>query len=119
MLRNGSIIAIVLIVISFMAFRVLWRGSSYENFDQEKWKLQKNERWKMASGLLENKLLIGKDSSQIKALLGEPDNRTDSISQWVYDMGGGVQGLGFHFDYLKVRYKDGVVADVVHYKAWD
>jgi len=88
-------------------------------FDRERWLQNVNDRWKMAPDLIKRQLLTGKDSSDVKALLGEPTGRIDSVGRWVYYMGEGVWGFGAHFDHLNVVFKEGTVAEVIHLKARD
>jgi len=76
-------------------------------FDQKKWQEDKTNRWRLASGLVDNKILEHKDSNQVLLLLGQPDTRIDTQQQWIYQTGGG--GLGFLFHYLDITYKDGKV----------
>jgi hypothetical protein len=88
-----------------LIFFTISHDRSY-SFSTERWNTKKNERWQMAESLVESKVLISKDSSQIKNLLGVPEQRNDSLHQWSYDMGQGGGGLGFRFHTLLVTYRN-------------
>lgn len=84
-------------------------GEKTYAFNQKKWQEDKTNRWRMASGLVDNKLLEHKDSNQVLLLLGQPDIRIDSQQQWIYQTGAGGGELAFLFHYLDITYKDGKV----------
>ncbi len=83
-------------------------------FDSDRWKENKNERWRMESDLLENRILEHKDSNQVKQLLGQPDHRNGALNQWTYNMGQGGGGLGFLFHALLLTYDKGQVKTIQH-----
>lgn len=92
------------------------------NFDKNSWLLDETKRYEMADNIINKKQLIGKDTNQIKALLGDtPLKYPESANQvtWTYDMGMGGGGLGFLFHSLGVKFKDNRVILVEHYEIKD
>jgi len=94
-----------------------------KDFKQEEWLINKDERFQMANDIIERKILIGKDTSQVKLILGAvdwSDNnwQPDSINTWTYDMGMG-GGLGFTFNHLYVKFEKDKVFSVEHIRIDD
>ncbi len=91
-----------------------------EVFNREDWMKEEQKRLPMATDMIRSKMLIGKDTNQVKQLLGNPAWRTDSTYQpgyrnvWVYDMGWGTAGLGFAWHLLNIRFDKTRVIDVDH-----
>lgn len=95
------------------------------DFDKSKWLTDREGRFQMAGDIISSKMLVSKDTNQVKQMLGEPtwgsDSkwRLDTINTWTYDMGMGGGGLGFLFHYLIIKFdKENVVA-VEHSKIRD
>lgn len=95
---------------------------SYEpqkDFNITTWSTDK-ERYQMADDLIERKVLVGKDSSEVKAMLGSPERRSDSTNQvelrdsWTYDMGMGSFGFGVKFHTLIIKFHENKVSEVIH-----
>ena len=120
----GKLIAtIVLALVLYLAtvnifFRILFHEPSKE-FDKATWKADTVKRYQMADNIINEKILISKDSSQVKELLGIPAWKNDSLQTWIYDMGMGGGGLGFLFHQLKVEFSDNKVIHVIHGKIMD
>jgi len=74
-----------------------------KNFDKTKWLTDKEERYQMVDDIIESKMLIGKDTNQVKQILGEPPWRDETAKKWTYDMGCGGGGLGFLFHNLDLN----------------
>jgi hypothetical protein len=111
------IIGAVAILLPIALYGLIFFTITHEpsgNFSKEKWNAKKTERWQMAGSLVKSKILMDKDSLQIKNILGPPDQRKDSLGQWYYDMGAGGGGLGFRFHSLLIIYRDGRVFKVEH-----
>ena len=89
-----------------------------KKFDTKVWRTETNKRFQMADNIIDSKLLIEKDTNQIKQLLGEPTER-DSLTNWTYNMGQGGGGLGFLFHSLIVSFENEKVTRVVHAKIQD
>ena len=90
---------------------------SYEprrDFDKKKWMENPGKRYYMSKDLIDNELM-GKDTTQLKELLGSPERQ----GIWVYQMGEGSGGLGFIFHSLSIRLEQGKVAGVEHHRVSD
>jgi hypothetical protein len=92
-------------------------GLSYEpslDFDQSQWTTDREGRYQMANDLIDSKILIGKDTNQVKQTLGDPTWHNVVNKEWIYNMGMGGGGLGFMFHNLVVKFSNGKVATVRH-----
>ena len=99
------------LVIAFISW-IIYTPSKY--FDKSQWLTNREERFQMADDILESKMLMDKDSNQVKQILGDPDRRGDSMREWTYGMGMG-GGFGFLFHNLKLKLDDnGKVISVEH-----
>lgn len=64
----------------------------------------------MAEDLIDSEILLGKDTTQIKALLGEPDHygrcvwKKDAVNTWTYSIGVSDGGFVFLFHQLALRF---------------
>lgn len=91
-----------------------------KDFDKSQWLTDKEGRFQMASDIISSKMLIGKDTNQVKQMLGEPtwgsDStwRPDTVNTWSYDMGMGGGGLGFLFHNLVIKFEKEKVVAVEH-----
>lgn len=94
------------------------------DFDKEDWLADKTHRYQMVDDIIGSRMLYGHDTTTVKALLGEPTLRHDSVwhrqgdNSWEYDMGSGGGGLGFTFHYLNLRFRNDKV-DSVYYFHFD
>lgn len=82
-------------------------------FKREEWLTEKTLRFQMIDDIINSKMLLGSDSNNVKKLLGEPSNRSNSNHLWIYDAGQGGGGMGFLFHYLNITYEEGKVIKVV------
>jgi hypothetical protein len=73
----------------------------------------------MAYDIINKKMLIDKDSNQVKLILGNPDWRYKPKNQWVYEMGSGGGGLGFVFNNLYISFEHNKVDSVKHIRVQD
>ena len=71
-----------------------------------------HDRYQMADDIISDKILIGKNSNQVKQLLGKSNLVRATPKQWEYDMGMGGGGLGFTFHKLAVTFNQDTVATV-------
>ncbi len=98
-------------------------GISYtpnKDFDKSLWLTDQEGRYQMAGNIINSRMLIGKDTTQVKQVLGEPTFFGDTTKVWTYDMGCGGGGLGFLFHYLTLKLdNDGKVTYVEHQKIRD
>jgi hypothetical protein len=91
-----------------------------KKFDKPQWLADKEERFQMADDIIESKMLIGKDTNQVKQILGEPPWRDTTANKWTFDLGCGGGGFGFLFHYLDLHLdKKSVVTSVKHIKIRD
>ena len=74
------------------------------NFDKSKWLTDREGRFAMGNDIVKSKILIGKDTNQVKQLLGQPTWQDSLNTSWTYDMGMGGGGLGFLFHNLSVQF---------------
>ena len=73
----------------------------------------------MGDDIVKSKILIGKDSNQVKQLLGQPTWQDSLNTSWTYDMGMGGGGLGFLFHNLSVQFDKAKVVKVGHIRIKD
>jgi hypothetical protein len=123
---SATLIATLVIyvgLIMFFMFGITYTPS--KDFDKSQWLSDKEGRFKMAKDIISSKMLIGKDTNQVKELLGAPTWRSDTTFQaelmdsWFFDMGVGGGGLGFMFHNLIVKFDKNKVRAVEHGKAQD
>ena len=94
-------------------------GVSKRKFNKESWLNEPSKRYEMVDNLIKKKILIGKDSNQIKEILGTTSSRSDSNNYWLYNMGMGTAFLGFAFHNLEVEFSGSRVVNVRHHKYID
>jgi hypothetical protein len=104
--------ALVSLFILFISF------TPSRNFDSAKWRDNREDRFQMADDIIKSNLLIGKDTSQVKQILGEPLRGVYKDS-YFYDMGYGVAGIGFLFHGLVIKFQRNKVVSVEHNKLRD
>ncbi|MCF1717042.1 hypothetical protein L0U88_20535 [Flavihumibacter sp. RY-1] len=113
----GTPIIYVGLIILFM-FGMTYTPS--RNFDKSEWLTDRERRFQMAGDIITSKMLLNKDTNQVKQILGEPtwgsDStwRQDTINIWTYEMGMGGGGLGFLFHNLIIKFDKEKVAAVEH-----
>jgi hypothetical protein len=89
------------------------------NFDKSKWLTDREGRFEMGDDIVESKILLGKDTNQVKQLLGQPTWQDSLNISWTYDMGMGGGGLGFLFHNLSVQFDKAKVVKVDHIRIKD
>ena len=94
-------------------------NESSKYFDQLEWQNDLHTRYKMADDIIGSEMLIGKDATAVKQLLGEPTWNDKPSQQWTYDMGMGKGGLGFMFHNLVVKFDHQKVISVTYEKIQD
>jgi hypothetical protein len=88
-------------------------------FEKSKWIADKANRFKMAGNIIESEMLVGKDSNQVKQIIGLPTWRSDSTYQlelrnsWFYEMGSGALGFGVKFYTLIVKFDNNKAVNVM------
>jgi len=114
--KNHKVITLVVAVtsavlicwIGFNNFKSFIVSQKQQTFNQKLWLKDPNSRWEMRDDLVRSRLLIGKDSTAIKRMLGLPTAKDDDLA-WVYHLGTGVADLGFLFSTLAIHFEDGKV----------
>ena len=113
--------AVWIVVVTLTLISIIFFGFIYntgKSFTKRDWLKDKDGRHYMATDLIRSKILIGKDSNEVKQLLGHPFSRSDSTYQpgfrndWFYEMGGGSFGLGFGLHILIVKFDNTRVVSV-------
>ena len=86
-----------------------------DNFNQEEWKHNEYERYRMTEDIIENQILLGKTKNEIIELLGNDYNicNENEITYFI----GQVPGL-FNIDpsVLSIHFKNGKVIKVTQYE---
>lgn len=116
----ATLIATPIIYVGLIALFIF--GISYEpdkKFNKSQWLANKEERYLMANDIIEEKMLLGKDTNQVKQIVGTPNWKDNTTQQWTYDMGTGTGGLGFLFHNLIVTFNNNKVTAVKHVKIQD
>ena len=110
----GSVTLAALICwIGFNNFKSFIISQKQQTFNQKLWLEDQNSRWEMRDDLVSSRLLIGKDSTTIKRMLGLPTTKDDDLA-WVYHLGTGVADLGFVFSTLAIHFEDGKVKSATY-----
>ena len=89
------------------------------DFDKSKWLADREGRFAMGDDIVKKNILIGKDTNQVKQLLGQPTWQDSLNTSWTYDMGMGGGGLGFLFHNLSVQFDKAKVVKVDHIRIKD
>ncbi len=104
------------LVIAFISWLIY---TPSKDFDESQWSTNKEERFQMADDIIDSKMLIGKDTNQVKQILDEPEWRDNLMPKWTYDMGMG-GGFGFLFNRLNLKFDENhKVISVEHEKIND
>ena len=85
-----------------MLFMLSMTYTPSKNFEKSQWLTDKEGRFQMAGDIIKSNMLIGKDTNQVKQILGDPTWGSDTTRTWTYDMGYGGGGLGFLFHHLNL-----------------
>ncbi|PQA56910.1 hypothetical protein [Siphonobacter curvatus] len=90
------------------------------DFEAELWATQTHKRFQMAEDLIDRELLLGKDTTQVKDILGDPDRygrciwKKNSVNTWTYSMGSGGGSLSFLYHQLSLKFDQGRVVRAEH-----
>jgi hypothetical protein len=91
-----------------------------KNFNKQEWLTDREGRFEMSRDIIKSKILLGKDTSQVKDILGDPAWGSDTTSVWTYDMGFNGSGFGINFHHLNLTLDNsGKVTSVEHIKIRD
>ncbi len=89
------------------------------DFDKTKWMADKQGRFKMGDHIVKSKILINKDTNEVKQMLGSPTIQDSLNLHWTYNMGVGGGGLGFLFHDLSIQFNNNKVTTVLHNRVDD
>jgi hypothetical protein len=116
-LASSLILTYVMPWIFMLLFVGYMAANQYEfpqPFDPVEWKSE-NNRQTMVKDLVENNILIGKRTDEIRDLLGEKygiDTLKAGEESWVYAAGQSGHGFGIKFFYLKISFENEIVEKV-------
>ncbi|RZK53508.1 MAG: hypothetical protein EOO91_17510 [Pedobacter sp.] len=74
--------------------------SEDKKFNKTEWFSKTEERWKMRNDIINNNLLVNKDSVYVKNLIGLPTATLNNPRKWVYNVGQHNEGMGVIFHYI-------------------
>jgi len=104
-------IGIILYVFSVSLIIYALTKENHRQFERENWILvgedmdKRLSRFEMIDDLIEIKILIKKDTLEIKQILGEPNWRDEEKNKWIYEAGTGAS-FGFIDHYLDIYYNE-------------
>jgi hypothetical protein len=106
---------ILLTPLIYVAVFMIWVISiSYypsNEFDKQKWHKDIDKRYELSEDIIENEILLGKTTDEVKTLLGD-DYQQSGPDTWSYYLGFKPQLFGIDPDYLEIEFKDGRVIKV-------
>ena len=116
--KLNFLIAFVLTTLIVLGLYVayLFAFSSYGDsmaFDKPYWDAYYHKRSKMANDIIDTEMLIGKDTSQTKQILGAPNSTASTI--WYYSMGLGKDWFGYFSYNLAVKFDYDRVSKVAQF----
>ena len=115
-----TLVATPLIYLTLIRLLMFWiTYTPSRDFDKLQWLSDKEGRFQMAGDIIDSRMLIGKDTSQVKQILGDPTWGMNNDSTYGYDMGFSGGGLGFMFHHLVVKFERNKVVSVEHAKIRD
>lgn len=115
-----ALIATPVIYLGLIRLLMLWiTYTPSSGFDKAQWLTVKERRFEMADNIIKTKMLISRDTTEVKQILGDPTWRQSTTTAWIYDMGIGGGGLGFMFHHLVIKFDKGKVVVVEHAKTND
>ncbi len=111
----------VVVVVALSAVRDGTANCSQFHFDREAWVeagqgSDRSARDELADNLVACRVLIGRTASQVRSLLGSPDETSAAeIEEWSYALGPERRLIPMNPGYLSVRYADGrvTIAEIV------
>jgi len=115
-----ALVATPLIYFGLIRLLMFWiTYTPSKGFDKSQWRIDKEGRFQMAGDIINSKMLINRDTTEVKKILGDPSWRQNAINAWTYDMGLGGGGLGFLFHSLVVKFDKNRVVAVEHAEVRD
>ena len=124
----GLIISIMFVIIFYVFYVVVLiyflTKEKSRDFDKKDWILLNEDiekrlhRYEMIDDLIDSRVLIDKDSIQVKELLGKPNYKNTNENVWTYEAGTG-GGFGFVDHFLEIYYKKNKVQKIEHKRIQD
>ena len=123
----NSIISIVFgilfYIISFVGLIYFLTREKSREFNKEDWSISNNinnklSKYEMIDDLIDSEILLNKDSTKVKNILGIPDFRNSQQKSWTYEAGTG-GGFGFVDHFLEIYYKKNKVQKIEHKRIQD
>ncbi|WP_199141746.1 hypothetical protein [Pedobacter sp. ASV12] len=91
---------------------LLIAGMTYHpnrDFDQERWKSEPDKRYELTKNLINSQVLIGKNKSEVIAILGKESSNKADEDLWHYDIGFVASIGNIDPDILEIKFKNGRV----------
>jgi len=111
--------AIILSPIIYFGLVMIWIFSvSYyptSDFDQNEWKSNIEERYKMSEDILESEMLIGKNRDEVINILGN-NYSTNNENRLSYELGFVLGLFNIDPDYLYIKFENEIVVSVNQYE---
>jgi hypothetical protein len=111
--------AIILSPIIYFGLVMIWIFSvSYyptSDFDQNEWKSNIEERYKMSEDILESEMLIGKNRDEVINILGN-NYSTNNENRLSYELGFVLGLFNINPDYLYIKFENEIVVSVNQYE---
>ncbi len=112
--RKTIIISFIILLFACLAYFLFIRKETVK-FEKATWLANTVDRFYMADDIIESRLLIGKDTNQVKQILGDLSASEKGLSEWWYYMGAVPAGFGVSMHQLIVRFDINMkVVDVEH-----
>ena len=115
---------IIFYVFSVAGLIYFFTKEKSRDFDKKDWILLNEDiekrlhRYEMIDDLIDSRVLIDKDSIQVKELLGKPNYKNTNENVWTYEAGTG-GGFGFVDHFLEIYYKKNKVQKIEHKRIQD
>jgi hypothetical protein len=110
---------IILSPIIYFGLVMIWIFSvSYyptSDFDQNEWKSNIEERYKMSEDILESEMLIGKNRDEVINILGN-NYSTNNENRLSYELGFVLGLFNINPDYLYIKFENEIVVSVNQYE---
>lgn len=116
---GAVLISPVLYFLFFVGLMLIMTIEGSRNFTREDWLSateEENSKYQMADDLIETKLLLNKDSLEVKDIIGKTQSRDKNT--WKYYLGFG-GGFGFVDHELEITYINSKVVNVKHIRIRD
>ena len=106
---------IVYIVSIFMLFNIATSVTG-KKFDLKKWNREKSNRYVYALDIDTSVLITNKTAAEVIEILGEPDNKSDTL--FIYSLSHGSWRSQYGLNpWMTIEFKDDTVSE--HYTTWD